>query len=299
MYLAIRITLTVMFCAVASVTSFAQSFTTGTLNLRNSSAQSVSLTSPSSGVTPYTIQLPSSTGGVGQVLTIDAITGSTATLRWSEASYWGLVGSSISAGGTAVGQQYLGTSNAQDVVLASNGQERLRILGVPGPGQGRIGIGTSTPSSFVDVAGDLRLSSSGTASLLTFAEPLADGTNTTSFRAQAQSADITYTLPASAPAANGMVLTATPAGTMQWASPQSFMGRGTFAPPGVGFVHVIPTTGYDVQPGDVALVSVRGPAGSTIAYTITAIDDVANTITVETSTDLTTADRITWAVIPQ
>lgn len=276
-----------------------QSFTTGTLNLRNGSSQTVSVSTPTSGVTPYSILLPPSTGGVGQVLTIDAVTGSTASLRWSEASFWGLEGSTITTGGTAIGQQYLGTSNSQDLVLASNGQERMRILGVAGPGQGRIGIGTSTPNAFVDVAGDIRLSSSGAASLLSFAEPSADGTNTTSFRAQAQASDIVYTLPASAPAVDGMVLTAAATGVMQWSSPQSFLGRGVYVPTSAGYIHVIPTTGYDLQPGDVALVSVRGPAGSTIAFTITALDDAANTITVETSTDLTTSDRISWAVIPQ
>jgi hypothetical protein len=299
MFRVFRIALVLTFGLASFSMMRAQSFTTGTLNLRNSSAQSVSLSTPSTGVTPYSILLPASAGGVGQVLTIDAVAGSTATLRWSEANYWGLEGSAITTGGTAAGQQYLGTSNAQDVVLASNGAERIRILGVPGPGLGRIGIGTATPSSFVDIAGDLRLSSSGPASLLSFAEPSADGTNTTSFRAQAQSADVVYTLPAAAPAADGMVLTATPAGLMQWSSPQSFMGRGSYTPASTGYVHIIPTTGYDLQPGDVALVSVQGPAGSTIAFTITAINDVANTITVETSTDLTTADRITWAVIPQ
>lgn len=285
--------------AVCPVLLAAQSFTTGTLNLRNSSSQAISLTAPITGVTPYTIVLPSSSGAPGQVLTLGTVTGSSVSLIWSNADFWGLEGSAIATGGTGVGQQYLGTSNAQDVVVASNGTERIRILGVAGPGEGRIGVGTSTPSSFFDVAGDIRLSNTGTASLLVFAEPTADGGNTTSFRAQAQAADIAYTLPAASPVADGMVLSATTGGVMQWSSPASFLGRGVFAPAATGYIHVITTGGYDLQPGDVALVSVRGPAGSTIAATITNQDDVSNTITVETSTDLTTSDRITWAVFPQ
>jgi hypothetical protein len=44
----------------------------------------------------------------------------------------------------------------------------------------------------------------------------ASGTNYTAFKAGAQSADVTYTLPTAAPVSNGQVLTSTTAGAMSW-----------------------------------------------------------------------------------
>ncbi|HRE59434.1 MAG TPA: hypothetical protein PLW09_16615, partial [Candidatus Kapabacteria bacterium] len=41
-------------------------------------------------------------------------------------------------------------------------------------------------------------------------------TNYTAFKAQAQSTDITYTLPASAPTSNGQVLSSTTEGVLSW-----------------------------------------------------------------------------------
>ena len=49
--------------------------------------------------------------------------------------------------------------------------------------------------------------------------PFPNGTNYTSFEAGAQSADINYTLPTSAPAADGHVLSSTAAGAMSWVDP--------------------------------------------------------------------------------
>jgi hypothetical protein len=67
----------------------------------------------------------------------------------------------------------------------------------------------------LEIAGNLFLTNTGTASSLIFAEPSADGTNFTAFKAQAQAADITYTLP-SADGSNGQVLTTNGTGGLSW-----------------------------------------------------------------------------------
>lgn len=292
----LRLIVAIAACTAAT----AQTFTTGTLQLRNGAGQAVGLTLPSSAVAPYTIQLPDSIGVAGQVMTLSGVTGTTATLEWSTADFWDLQGSAISTGGTAAGQRYLGTSNAQDLVIAANATERLRVIGVAGPTQGYVGIGTQTPTSLVDVKGDVTLSSAGAASALRFAEPTADGANVTAFKAQAQAADISYTLPAAAPALDGMVLTATAAGTMSWSLPGSSIPRGAFTPAASGdYVHVIPTTGYDLQADDLPFVTCLGSGGFTYAAVVKSIDAVGNTITVETSVGLTSAERLMWMVLPK
>lgn len=278
----------------------AQTFATGTLSLRNGQAQSVGLTIPTTGVTPYTILLPNTIGAEGQVMTITNVTGTTATLSWSNSDFWGLEGSAISTGGTAAGQQYLGTSNAQDLVIATNGSERLRVIGVAGPNQGYTGFGTAAPMSLVDVRGDLTISSSGPASLVRFMEPSADGTNFTAFRAATQASDVTYTLPAAAPTSDGMVLSATTGGVMEWKSQGSGIPKGSFTPATAGdYLHVVPTTGYDLQVDDLPFVTVISPSGYTFAAVVKSIDAATNTITVETSVGITPTERILWLVLPK
>lgn len=278
----------------------AQTFATGTLSLRNGQAQSVGLTIPTTGVTPYTILLPNAIGAEGQVMTITNVTGTTATLSWSNADFWGLEGSAISTGGTAAGQQYLGTSNAQDLVIATNGSERLRVIGVAGPNQGYTGFGTAAPMSLVDVRGDLTISSNGPASLMRFMEPSADGTNFTAFRAATQANDVTYTLPAAAPTSDGMVLSATTGGVMEWKSQGSGIPKGSFTPVNAGdYLHVVPTTGYDLQVDDLPFVTVISPSGYTFAAVVKSIDAATNTITVETSVGITPTERILWLVLPK
>jgi hypothetical protein len=285
---------------IVTMQTTAQTFTTGTLQLRNGQGQAVGLTLPPTAVAPYVIQLPDSIGVAGQVMTLTGVTGSTAMLEWSTADFWDLSGSAISTGGTAAGQRYLGTSNAQDLVVAANASERMRIIGVAGPTQGFVGIGTSTPTSLIDVKGDLTLSSAGAASALRFAEPTADGTNVTAFKAQTQAVDVTYTLPAAAPSLDGMVLTATASGTMSWATPGSTIPRGSFTPATSGdYIHVIPTTGHDLQADDIPFVTCLGAGGFTYAAVVKSLDAANNTITVETSVGLSPAERLMWMVLPK
>ncbi|MBS1686754.1 MAG: tail fiber domain-containing protein, partial [Bacteroidetes bacterium] len=66
--------------------------------------------------------------------------------------YWKLTGNSATTPSTAaigstVNGNFIGTTDAQDFVLASNNLERMRILS-----NGRLGLGTSAPSGFVHLS---------------------------------------------------------------------------------------------------------------------------------------------------
>lgn len=281
-----------------AVTLRAQSITTGSLKLRNAQPETVTLTVPAASVTGYSIVLPATIGTAGQSLTIQGATGTTANLGWTSNEYWGLTGSSITAGGTSASQQYLGTSNAQDLVLAANATEGIRVVGAAGPAQGFIGIGTSTPRAGVEIARTVLLSNAGSASELRFAEPSAGGTNYTAFKAATQAADITYTLPDAPPTADGMVLHATSAGVLTWQSNMSNTPRGLYTPTAGQYIHVVPA-GFDIKPTMIPIVTMMNPAGTTISASVTAIDAASDTFTVETSVPLGTADRISWILLNQ
>ncbi|NQW30385.1 MAG: hypothetical protein HQ472_07730 [Ignavibacteria bacterium] len=276
---------------------YGQSQTTGTLNLRNSQPETVSLSIPNAGVTGYKLLLPPTIGANGQSMVVNNITGTTASLGWIDAAFWQLNGSAITTGGTAANQQYLGTSNAQDLVLASNGSEAFRIVGIAGPTQGYIGFGTTTPQAPIDFAKNVLLSNNGVPSELRFAEPSVAGTNYTAFRAKAQVADISYTLPDALPTSDDMALTATTGGVMSWQSKTQEIGRGVFIPIVGDHIHVINTGTFDLTATSVPIVSMMNPAGTTIGIGVTAIDAVGKTITVETSVNLGPADRICWLLI--
>ena len=287
---------TTLILAAGAQSARSQSQTTGTLNLRNTQPATVSLSLPTTGVTAYTLLLPTTVGTSGQALTIQSVTGSTASLNWTNASFWQLDGTAITTGGTAVNQQYLGTNNAQDLVLASNASEALRVVGVAGPRQGFIGIGTATPNAPVDIAGTVLLSNAGPATELRFAEPSASGSNFTAFRAAVQAADITYTLPDGAPTSDRLVLTSTAGGTLSWTRPLQDMVRGVFTPVIGNYVHIIPI-GADITSGTIPIVTMVNPPGTTIGISVTGINDINDTMTVETSVPLGGADRIAWIMV--
>ena len=80
----------------------------------------------------------------------------------------------------------------------------------------RIGIGTITPSTMLDLAGNVMLSNGGTASELRMAEPFLPGkTHYTSFKAQAQNQNIDYTLPAVLQPTDA-ILSVNSTGVMTW-----------------------------------------------------------------------------------
>lgn len=109
------------------------------------------------------------------------------------------------------------------------------------------GFGTATPSDLLHVFGNLRIGGGTSAGLLKFMEPSGSGSNFTTISAVAQSADINYTWPASAPASNGYVLSSTTAGALSWV--------------GVG------TIGGSTGSTDQAFIVANGTGGSTVAST--------------------------------
>lgn len=81
---------------------------------------------------------------------------------------------------------------------------------------GSVRIGdTTAPTQKLEVLGNILLDNSGTASELRFREPSASGSNYTAFKAQAQSGDITYTLPATSSAG---ILLNDGSGGLSWSS---------------------------------------------------------------------------------
>ncbi len=293
----VRQLITGLLLCAGSGYALSQSITTGSLKLRNVQPETISLAPPAAGLTGYTIVLPTSIGTTGQSLTIQNATGSTATMGWTSNEFWALSGTSITTPGTSAGQQYLGTSNVQDLIIAANATEALRVVGSAGPSQGFIGIGTATPKAGLDIAKTVLLSNTGQATELRFAEPSSGGSNYTAFKAAVQSADITYTLPDAPPVKDGMVLHATSAGVLSWQANLSSIPRGLFTPTVGQYIHVIPA-GIDIGPTFVPMVSMMNPAGTTISASVTAIDQAADTFTVETSVPLGSADRIAWIILP-
>lgn len=119
------------------------------------------------GTSTYTLSVPGSVPAQGQILKVAAISGTTASLEWQSLSSavssagWSLEGNSIAEGGTAVGQQFMGTINATPLVIATThataqpiklltgNEERMRINA-----NGNIGIGSSlVATSTLDVGG--------------------------------------------------------------------------------------------------------------------------------------------------
>lgn len=96
-------------------------------------------------------------------------------------------------------------------------------------GSGSVGIGIRAPSERLEVRnGNMLLSNNGgTAGELRMQEPSAGGTEYTAFKAQAQSANITYTLPPSLPVANNYVLASTTGGSLTWENPAT-LNSGNF-----------------------------------------------------------------------
>jgi cytoskeletal protein CcmA (bactofilin family) len=84
--------------------------------------------------------------------------------------------------------------------------------------------------------GNILVSNTGTAGQLRLQEPAGSGSNYTGFKAQAQSANIVYTLPA-ADGTSGQVLATNGSGTLSWSSVASgsYINNGTSAQSGANF----------------------------------------------------------------
>jgi len=152
---------------------------------------------------------PTSTVGAG-ILQTDA----SGNLSWLApsalvtGSAWALTGNS----GTNPAVNFLGTTDAQPLVIRTNNTERMRVTAT-----GNVGIGTANPTERLQVSdGNVAITNTdGTARELRLYEPSGAGTNFTAFRAQAQASDIIYTLPAS-DGSPGQVLTTDGNGQLSW-----------------------------------------------------------------------------------
>ena len=156
--------------------------------------------------------LPTSQPSANDVLTATAISGSgpyAVTLGWAAggggSSGWGLSGNALA------GNEVLGSTNAEPLVIETNGTERMRILS-----GGNIGIGTATPGEALEVKdGNMLLSNSGTAGQL---QLQGTGSGISTFAAGAQgSTTINYTLPTSQGATNS-VMQNDGSGNLSWTS---------------------------------------------------------------------------------
>ncbi len=123
--------------------------------------------------------------------------------------------------GLQVSNSHTGTSstNVGALFSASGASTNYGLL----VSSGSVGIGTIAPSATLHVSGSTRLSggnilidtaSAGSSAQLQFMNPAR--TFSSSFQAGAQTANINYTLPTSAPSANAQVLSSTTSGTMSW-----------------------------------------------------------------------------------
>ena len=79
--------------------------------------------------------------------------------------FWKITGNSgtiasTSALGTAVNNNFIGTTTAQDLVVATNNLERMRVASA-----GNVGIGTKTPNDKLEVTGNIRLYNGSAASV--------------------------------------------------------------------------------------------------------------------------------------
>ncbi len=59
--------------------------------------------------------------------------------------------------GTNPATNYIGTTDAQDFSIRTNGTERIRILGLAGPSQGFVGINQAAPQERLEVSGAMRV----------------------------------------------------------------------------------------------------------------------------------------------
>ncbi|MDW8225658.1 MAG: hypothetical protein RMK93_06525, partial [Bacteroidota bacterium] len=221
-----------------------ESTTQGLLVPRMTQAQRNAIASPATGLIIY--QTDNNPGfyyhnGTTWIPLLSSVSGS--------GLFWALGGNTVTNPAT----QWLGTQNNQPLIIRTDGTERMRITA-----GGQVGIGVTTPSERLEVAGNIGLragaaafmgtvdnfglslrtnnadrvsistagdvtvvsghvlvqNTDNTARQVRLYEPSGSGTNYTAFQAQAQAADIVYTLPASIVASG--VLQTDASGNLTW-----------------------------------------------------------------------------------
>jgi hypothetical protein len=154
--------------------------------------------------------MPNNTAGTsGQVLRSG---GAGAAPTWADLGSisWSLTGNS----GTSASTNFLGTTDAVDLVVRTNNTERMRV-----ESGGDVGIGTNNPAHKLEVAGGTIAvtNSNNTASTLRFYEPSSSGSNYTELKARTQTSNISYNWPDTAGQAND-VLTTDANGNLYWSN---------------------------------------------------------------------------------
>ncbi len=178
------------FCISAS-SVIAQEKSKG-LVLLNSSGNSITLSSPAA-VTNNSILFPGTLGLQGALMYISSVAGSVGTTTWLNPGTngfvltlaggvptwaniasvdWQLIGNGGTTPGVGAGQNYLGTSDAKDLVLATSATERMRVLST-----GNIAINSATAPQLFTIGGDIgivgtgsKVTASGTANELIMEE---------------------------------------------------------------------------------------------------------------------------------
>ncbi len=157
---------------------------------------------------------PSTLGTPGQVLSTDG----SGNLSWltSLTSNTGWTTNGNAA--TNPANNFIGTTDNQPLVVRTNNNEVLRF-----GTNGNTGFGTTNPSARVDVNnGNIALSNTNnSASELRWYEPSGSGSNFTAFKAQAQNATISYTLPSASGTANQFLAWGS-GDTLSWNNVNSF-----------------------------------------------------------------------------
>ena len=160
--------------------------------LLNAAGNTITLGSPVA-VTNNTILLPGTLGLQGGLMYLSSVAGSVGTSTWlnpgtngfvltlsgglptwaNPASVdWQLIGNAGTTPGVGVGQNYLGTSDAQNLIFATSATERMRILST-----GNIAINSVTAPQLFTIGGDIgivgvgsKVTASGTANELIMEE---------------------------------------------------------------------------------------------------------------------------------
>jgi hypothetical protein len=120
-------------------------------------------------------------------------------------SVWLVTGNS----GTAASTNFLGTTDANDLVFKTNGAEGYRLTST-----GFVGIGNSAPTQKLEVHGNIKLDAVGAAASQLQFSNLA-GTFNSTLQAGAQAAAISYTLPTTQAAAT-TILSNNGSGALSW-----------------------------------------------------------------------------------
>ena len=161
MWLLLSLLLILQVIALQETQAQPQPTTAEGFQIRNQAGEEVSLTVPSSGVSPYSVLFPTTAPGTGDLFFSSNSSGqmswltpgpdgsvlvvSTGLPQWQNPTdlFWGVAGNS----GTNPATNFLGTLDAEPLVLRTNNTERMRLTA-----DGRIGIGIPAPLQTVDVS---------------------------------------------------------------------------------------------------------------------------------------------------